>query len=104
MKPNREAIESIVKSLDTGTLISMLASKGIYMGEPQEDSPVWSSEDDKNDQAWNNIKIELDKREPSAPLHSSETYLKPKMEEKPEYMASENPPMLEPWMQSGVQG
>ena len=103
MKPNRDAIESIVKSLDTGTLVEMLAAKGIHIGEPQEDSPMWSSKDDANDQAWNNIKIELEGRGERTPIHSSETYIKPKMEEKPEYIASENQPMLEPWMNAGVQ-
>lgn len=101
MKPNRDAIENIVRSLDTGTLVDMLASKGIHIGEPQEESPLWSSEEEENPQAWNNIKIDIPQRE-KQPLHSPEKYLKPKVEEvRPEYIASETPPDMEPWMVSG---
>ena len=106
MKPKlqRDALESIVNSLDTGTLVSMLASQGIHVGEPGEgqESPLYSTDSDENTQSWNNIKIELEGRPKGEPLHSSETYMKPKMEEKPEYIASENPPSLEPWMNAGV--
>lgn len=110
MKPNlqRDAIESIVKSLDTGTLVDMLAQKGIHIGQPLDGqpSPLYSTEKEENSQGWNNIKIDLDKKE-RAPIHSPEAYLKPKTVEEriqPEYLAAENPPMLEPWMAAGVQG
>ena len=105
MKPNRDAIEAIVKSLDTGTLVNMLAAKGIHIGQPADgqESPLYSTDKEENSQGWNNIKIELDKKE-KPPIHSPEAYLKPKVVEQqmqPEYIASENPPMLEPWMTTG---
>lgn len=106
-QPQRDVLESIVKSLDTGTLVNMLATQGINIGKSEEnqDSPLYSTEEDKNSQAWNNIKIDLGASEKRQPIHSPEAYLKPKMQEqRPEYLAAENPPSLEPWMHAGAQG
>ena len=108
MQPNREAIEALVKSLDTGTLVNALASQGVHIGQPADgqESPMWSSQKEENPQSWNNIKIDLEGRHEKTPLHSPENYLKEKLEETkmPEYVASENPPSLEPWMNAGAQG
>jgi hypothetical protein len=107
-EPKRELIESLVKSLDTGTLVQMLAAQGINIGQPtDQESPFWSSEGDQNPQGWNNIKVELEGGEKRGPIHSVEKYLnvKNKMEESPEYLAAEEQPGMEPWMQGGgVQG
>jgi hypothetical protein len=105
--PQRDVLESIVKSLDTGTLVNMLAQQGIHLGQPADggESPLYSSEKETNSQAWNNIKIDLKDGGPKQPIHSPEAYLKPRTEERdvePEYLAAENPPSLEPWHHQGM--
>lgn len=99
----REQLEQIVKSLDTGTLIDMLRVAGINFG-PQQQADLEDQGGDKIE-PWNEMKISIP-RTSRPQINDPQTYLRDEAQASgtmPRYL--QESPNMEDWAaDSGDQG
>ena len=101
MPIQREQIESIVKSLDTGTLIDMLKVAGIHIdaGQDSGEQLLDAASQDKIE-PWNDVKVDVPASQ-RGPINDPATYMAQQTQERPVYMNTQQPPAAENWMSNG---
>lgn len=105
MPIQREQIESIVKSLDTGTLVEMLKVAGIHLAGDEEgnsaEQMIEAAGQDKIE-PWNDRKVDIE-QSVRGPINDPATYMaqQPQQMQRPEYLNTQQPPAAENWMSNG---
>jgi hypothetical protein len=101
---DRDVIEKIITSMDTGTLVKMLATQGVNIqAEPTSGQElVDAAQGGDKIESWNDMKV------PGAssarpPIHDPQTYTEQRAQERPEYMQDGQSP-AEDWYVSGPVG